>query len=371
LSGVGKLRALCEPFVSRPEFPPEDESIQSFLERRLGAEMSRRIASPLLSGVFAGDANRLSVHAAFPQIPRYELDHGSLFWGMKAARKVDIATFRAKLKVLVSALLDAGQPVASPFYSLRGGMASLIERLREVCQAPSERGSVKLHLGSPVKRLLLDRNRALGVGLRSGGEVRAARVVLAGPPWAAADVIGLGHPELRKVLLKLRGAPTATVFFGLNLAQMDRPLSGSGFIVPPGEGAILASTFTHQKWEGRAPAGTALLRAFVGGARSVGPSPLDASDEQLTHVSQSELERFLGPMGTPLFSRVYRYSRGTPQPEVGHFAWLRRVRALTAELSGISMIGPGYDGVGIPDCIRAARVLAESFSGPEPPAAWG
>jgi protoporphyrinogen/coproporphyrinogen III oxidase len=367
LSGVGKLRAICEPFVWRPEFPPEDESIQAFLRRRLGPEMAERVAAPLLSGVFAGDAARLSIRASFPQIPQFESQYGSLFWGMKASRRFDVSSFQAKLKLLISALFETPTAPPSPFFSLRGGMTDLISRLVEACSENDGTGRVKIHLASPVKRVLVGSGRTQGVVLKSGQEVRASRVVICGPPWAAAEIVGLGYPRLRQILLESRGAPTATVFFGLDRDRTEKQWQGSGFIVPPGEGKILASTFTHQKWPGRAPPGKALIRAFVGGARALGPSILSASDDELIQVSRHELERFLGGLGAPIFTRVYRYARGTPQPEVGHFRWVSRVRAELVKAPDLSLIGPGYDGVGIPDCIRAARELADFITLPERP----
>jgi protoporphyrinogen/coproporphyrinogen III oxidase len=359
LSDVGKLRALCEPFVIGPERWPSDESIEEFLVRRLGREMTERIAAPLLSGVFAGDAGRLSVHAAFPQLPSFERRHGSLFFGMMAARNSEAKTWFEKLGLLLRALMPKAHQLPSPFYSLAGGLGQLVERLAKEFDVTS---SARLFVDSPAKRLLISGDRVTGVVLRSGREVRASQVVVAGPPWTAAEVVGLGHPNLRRTLLKKRGAPTATVFFGLEAEQLEKTWHGSGFIVPRGEGEILASTWTHQKWGHRAPAGKALVRAFLGGARRVGPDILGASDEELIQTSRRELERFMGGLGPAIFTRVYRYARGTPQPELGHLEWAKSVRKLESELQGLSLIGPGYDGVGIPDCVRAARHLAQKLS---------
>jgi len=356
LSDVGKLRALCEPFVMVPEPWPQDESIHDFLTRRVGKEMAERIAAPLLSGVFAGDAARLSAQAAFPQLVGFERGHGSLFFGMMAARAPGDRSWAKKLSWLLKALWPKPKPSLSPFYSLRAGLGQLVTRLVSDLQGS---GEARLYFESPVQRLTVNGGRVRGVVLRSGREIQAEHIVLAGPPWAAAEVVGPGHPGLFRALREKKGAPTATVFFGLTDDRLEQHFRGSGFIVPPGEGEILAATFTDQKWAGRAPEGKALVRAFLGGARKVGPNLDAASDSELVETSRRELERFVGELGQPLFTRVYRYARGTPQPELGHDDWRHRVRRLEDELGGLYLTGPGYSGVGIPDCIRAAAELAE------------
>jgi protoporphyrinogen/coproporphyrinogen III oxidase len=104
------------------------------------------------------------------------------------------------------------------------------------------------------------------------------------------------------------------------------------------------------------------VRAFVGGARDRAQGTRGATDEALIRTSLRELQRFMGGLGPPSFARVYRYERGTPQPEVGHAQWVERVRALQSDLQNLALVGPGYDGVGIPDCVRRARRLAESIT---------
>ena len=125
------------------------------------------------------------------------------------------------------------------------------------------------------------------------------------------------------------------------------------------EGEILASTWISSKWSGRAPQGFGLVRAFVGGAR--GGSSLDREDAELATLAQRELERFMGSLGTPLFVRVFRYERGTPQPEVGHLERLQRMKAALSARPWLSVIGSGYGGVGIPDCARQAREVARGL----------
>ncbi|OQX69719.1 MAG: protoporphyrinogen oxidase [Sorangiineae bacterium NIC37A_2] len=366
LSDLGKGRACLEPFVPPAEEATE-ESIFDFLARRLGPEMAERIAAPLLGGVFAGDARRLSMQAAFPQLIELEKAHGSLFFGLKAPRSRSSApplSLRDRAGLLWRALREEAKSPPSPFLSLERGLGQFIEALvdeldvmKKSATSPGT-GSACARLGEPVTRLLRSGNRVTGVRLDSGEELTAETVVIAGPPWAAAELLRGTLPGLSERLSQIHGAPTATVFFGFDLDFESRRLTGSGFIVPPGEGEILAATWVDQKWAGRAPPGAGLVRAFLGGARRVGPNPLAASDDELISLARRELVRFMGPLGRERFARVYRYAHGTPQPELGH---LERVAAIEESLShvrGLHLTGAGYGGVGIPDCVRGALDLA-------------
>ncbi len=341
LSPEGKLRAFCEPFV--PPAPEDwEESIFAFTARRLGSEMASRIAAPLLSGVFAGDAERLSMPAAFPQLVALERKFGSLFSGMNGGQS------------LWTSLFSKPTPRASPFLSLRCGLGSLIEAL--AATLPKE----AIWKKTRVQRILSPAvDRPACVLLDDGRRLEARHIVIAGPPWVASDLLRSTDDELASSLGQVRGYPTATVFFGLRESEVHRELGGSGFIVPPGEGRILAATWISSKWSGRGQPKTALVRAFVGGAR--GDSILQHSDRELLGLAENELTRFMGPLGRPLFGRVFRYERGTPQPELGHAVRMERAWHRLQEMPWLSIIGPGYGGVGIPDCARRAREFAEGL----------
>lgn len=343
LSPLGKGRALLEPLVPKRSAPAE-ESIAAFLRRRLGPEVAERLAAPLLSGVFAGDAERLSMDAAFPQLVALEERHGSLLRGMLRGR--------SWTTVLRKPTND------SPFVTPRTGLGRVIERLIE------ELPPAALHCNHPIEHIEFDGEQ---YRLHStAGERRAAAVVLAVPPWTAARLL---EPRVRRTpsdaalgavageLGAVRWSATATAFFAFEERDVEFPLDGSGFIVPEGEGQILAATWISSKWTARAPRGRVLLRAFLGGARR--PELLERSDAALSELALAELRRFMGRLGEPLWTRVYRYQRGNPQPELGHLGRLGRIRAHLTALPGLSFVGAGYGGVGIPDCIRQAREAAQ------------
>jgi oxygen-dependent protoporphyrinogen oxidase len=341
LSPAAKLRAMMEPFVRRPADPGE-ESIYEFLARRLGPEMAERLAAPLLSGVYAGDAKKLSMDAAFPQLVGLEKKFGSLFSGMNGGKSI--------LKVLTE---DVKSP-PSPFMTLRGGLGDLVQALVSALPAGA------LRLGAEVGDVKAPKTEGDSVSVSVAGEwIEASHVILAGPPWSARPVVASVAPTLEQSLGQVRGFSTATVFLGLEKARAQSEFSGSGFIVPPGEAEILASTFISSKWESRAPDDAVLVRAFVGGARK---DIRGLSDDDLGEVAERELARFLGALGPITFRRVHRYARGTPQPELGFNQVLSRIKAAIDERTWISLIGSGYGGAGIPDCIRQADTLAETLT---------
>jgi len=207
-----------------------------------------------------------------------------------------------------------------------------------------------------------DRQRRSVANATSAGEkmcVVPAALRYAPPAHVAANL--LSASPLSAELRAIRYVSTATVFLGFDQRTLARPLTGAGFIVPPGEGRILAGTWITSKWDGRAPDGSVLVRAFLGGARS----ELDVTqenDESLVTRSLSELQRLAGRLGTPRFTSVHRHIASNPQPSLGHRARMVRVDGELRALPGLHLAGAAYDGVSIPDCLRQARVAAERIA---------
>ncbi|HVJ16745.1 MAG TPA: protoporphyrinogen oxidase, partial [Polyangiaceae bacterium] len=360
LSLPGKLRMLGDIVVpvgfGRGD-PERDESIADFVRRRFGAEAAERIASPLLGGIYAGDVSELSLRATFPQLAELEQGFGSVILGLCApSAKLPAGVPRtlgertSRIKSVLSWLRrDEGAPAESPFLSLRGGMGQLIERLT------NELGPA-LRVGAPVRRISVE-GRRFSIAL-DGETLDADAVLLAAPAHVAASIVPSG--ELSRELGAIRYTSTATVFFAFDRESVRHPLQGSGFVVPKGEGDLLAATWISSKWDDRAPEGSVLLRAFIGGTH--GAELLDRSDDEIYAIVTFELERLMGPLGAPLLRRIHRYERANPLPEVGHPARLQRLRALSAELPGLELAGAAYDGVGIPDCVRQAEAAAERIA---------
>jgi oxygen-dependent protoporphyrinogen oxidase len=345
LSFPGKLRALGDLVIPARK-SGEDESIESFLTRRFGAEVARTIGAPLLGGIYAGDIGELSLHATFPQLSLFESRSRSVILGMleaALARGGDAHPSRISLLKSWSRARSAAAP--SPFLSLRDGLESLVERLVERIGRSRVRADHSL--------IALERDGARYALRTSRGTLRARAVVLTLPAPVAAAVVPEGR--LSRELAAIRYTSTATAAFAFSKSELGRELDGSGFLVPPGEGRILAATWVTSKWPGRAPEGSILVRAYVGPG-----SDLDLPDRDLVELARSELERLSGPLGAPRFSRLYRHRGIRPQPRVGHRERLERLDAELAALPGLFLAGAGYDGVGIPDCIRQAKSAAKA-----------
>jgi oxygen-dependent protoporphyrinogen oxidase len=336
-----------------------DESVGSFVARRFGREAAERIASPLLGGIYAGDVSELSLRATFPQLADLERRYGSVILGLCApsaglpeGAPTSLAERIERVKTVV-AWLKRDEPASheSPFVSFRGGMSRLIGRLAEPL-------GNDLRVGVPARRITQDGS---GKGYRvevDGDTLDADAVLLTTPAHVAAELVP--DQELSRELAGIRYTSTATIFFAFERASVAHPLAGSGFIVPKGENDLIAGTWVSSKWDARAPEGGVLMRAFVGGTS--GQAVLARSDEELVAIARFELERLLGPLGEPLFTRVYRYERSNPLPDVGHPQRLERLRARTSALPGLELSGAAYDGVGIPDCVRQADAAAERIA---------
>ncbi|WP_394827006.1 protoporphyrinogen oxidase [Pendulispora albinea] len=345
-----KLRMALEPLVPRRVYHgDEDESVASFMSRRLGAEMVDRLAAPLLGGIFAGDAEAISVRAAFPQFVAAERDHGSLIMAMRAQR-------RARAESTESP--DDAKPNKGGFLSLRGGLGSLIQAIVDDLHEVVVRTSCPIQR---IARLDPDDPRGRYALETSRGPEIADDIVFAGPTHAAADIVRhLDAPLAEAFDRAMDYASTATVFLAFKRAQVAHDLDATGFIVPRTLGRkILAATWVSSKWDHRAPGGHVLMRAFLGGAGR--DEILATDDDALADLALRELRIFTPIEGRPLFTRTFRFHRASPQPYLGH---LPRIRALTEKLShhpGLYIAGSGIDGVGIPDCIRQAETIARQL----------
>ncbi|HTM44929.1 MAG TPA: protoporphyrinogen oxidase, partial [Polyangiaceae bacterium] len=263
LSLKAKLRAALEPFIPvRKE--AGDESVYDFFARRLGTEVAARIAGPLIGGIYAGDPRSLSIEATFPQFRAMEQRFGSLILGMLAARGKNPQSapgyFLARVFLLLRQLLPHKRTAEPAFLSLKGGMQGLIDALARALP----QGSVTM--STPIASVSCDPRKteqpAL-VTLANGQKLAADAALLCAPTHACAKLVN--DAELSAELTAIPTVSTATVVLGFERSTVRHPLQGVGFVVPKGEGQILAATWISSKWQHRAPAGRVLLRAFLGG----------------------------------------------------------------------------------------------------------
>jgi oxygen-dependent protoporphyrinogen oxidase len=351
-SWPAKLRMAIEPLIparrgGEGEAAGEDESIADFARRRLGREAAELLVAPLLGGISAGDASDLSVRSAFPQLVAMEREHGSLVRGMLAARR---AAQRAP---------GGGPAAGSAFVSLPGGVGQLVDALVERLRS----SGAELRLSAPV-RALARTGEAWALELEGGGVAIADGVLLAIPGYAAAKVTGLLDDALGPRLAAFRTSSTATVFLGYRRAEVAHPLDGVGFVVPRTAGQpVLAGTWVSSKWQHRAPEGHALVRVFFGGPAA--EPLLRGEDDALVHLARAALRDLMGIEAGPVLARVFRFERASPQMRIGHARAVADLQAcLAGALPGVHVAGGGYEGIGIPDCIRQGsergRALVEA-----------
>ncbi|MGC2745568.1 MAG: protoporphyrinogen oxidase [Candidatus Angelobacter sp.] len=336
-----KLRMAAELFSSARK-DIADESVGGFVRRHFGQEMVDRVAEPLLAGVYGGNAERLSVRAVLPRLAEMERQHGSLVR----------ATLKAK------ALARPGAKPQPLFTSLKNGMQQMVEAL--VAALPQ--ASIRLHQQNLQLRPVNDDWQIES----SGSTERFQEVLLAVPAPATAGLLRQFHPGLIEGLARIEYTSTAAV--ALAYDQADLP-PGHGFLVPRSEGRkIMACTFVHEKFHYRAPDGKKLLRCFFSSSRI--PDLLSHSDEALQQFARQELKDILGLAAEPKFARTFRWDRAMAQYEPGHLDRVAEMEKIIAAMPGFHIIGNSFHGIGLPDCIKSARLAVEQItSGVSQPAA--
>jgi len=337
LSPWGKLRFIGE-YLVKPRPAAGDESVASFVRRRLGGEAYARLIEPLLSGIYAGDGEQLSLAATFPHLRQTELEHGGLMKGM-----LDRAGQPAPGK--------SSAPKLPPFLTMPGGLGEIVDALEgrltgvEILRGVSATGLART---GKTYRLAL-----------STGETREAEaVILATPAYVSAELtVGL-DAQLAEALRGIPYSSTATVYLAYSAENMPRPLDGYGYIIPRAEGRpILACTWTSSKFANRAPEGFGLIRVFLG--RAGQPDVLAQDDAALVGLARAELAGTLDIQAPPAFQRVFRWPRAMPQYNLGHLERVAAIERRLADLPGLFVAGNAYRGVGLPDCIASGETAAE------------
>jgi oxygen-dependent protoporphyrinogen oxidase len=324
VSWRGKLRMAWEFFVPA-RHGGGDESLASFVRRRLGQEALERIAQPMVAGIYTADPETLSMRATLPQFLEFERKYGSVCRGL-----------------LLSPEARASRgPRYHLFTSLRRGFGQLIEAL--VQQLPAD----VVRIGEPVTRL-----RPLEDGWEVNGH-KAARVVMAAPTYVAADLVRPWDPSAADLLARQEYLSSATVNLAYPLKAADQTTRAYGFVVPAVEQRdILACTFSHRKYPGRTSGDVALLRAYVGGAAR--PEAMLWSDAEMVARSHCELSLLLQIGEPPRSAVVKRYLKAMPLYRVGHLDWVDTLEDQMSRWPGLELAGNAYRGVGIPDCVHSA-----------------
>ncbi|MGC8855562.1 MAG: protoporphyrinogen oxidase [Anaerolineae bacterium] len=338
ISCPGKARMGLD-FLLPPRHSESDESLGAFISRRLGREAYEALIEPLMSGIYAGDGDRLSLNATFPYLRDLERQHGSL----------------ARGAILMRQKMSAGgqkvQGSRSAFLTPTTGLAEIVEALVNHLSAHG----VQMRLHTTVTRLSQQNGHYL-VDIADSAPLMADTVILATPAPVSGSLLASLDPELATVLQSIPYASTATVSLAYRQRDLPRPLDGYGYVIPRREGRrALACTWTSTKFPHRAPEGFALLRVFIGRAGEEIPW----EEQALADIAQEELRLTLGITAPPLIQRVFLWENAMPQYNLGHPEKLTAIETALARHPKLALAGNGYRGIGIPDCIHSGQQAVE------------
>ncbi len=338
ISPMGKLRMGLDLVIPRPK-EARDESVASFVRRRLGDEALDKIAEPLMGGIHTSDPERQSLLATFPRFSQIEQKYGSLIKGMLAAK---------------TARPPSNGKVLPAFMTLDKGLQELPSAIA------SRLNGTRLAMGRTVVGLRRGTAGAYQLKLDDGTELSADELVLAMPAREVAPLVSEMAPELAGKLRSIRYVSTATVSFGFRKEELGHPLDGFGFVIPKREQRrITGCTWSSTKFDGRAPAGHALIRCFVGSATD--DSAAHLPEEQMVQMAREELRDLMGVDAKPVLTKVYRWKEAHPQYDVGHLDRMAEIDSLCAAQPGLHLAGSSYRGVGLPDCIHSGQIAAEAI----------
>ncbi|MDX2546569.1 protoporphyrinogen oxidase [Streptomyces sp. WI04-05B] len=345
LSDEGLARIGRDADLPRTEVG-DDVAVGEFVAARLGREVVDRLVEPLLGGVYAGDAYRISMRSAVPQLFEAARRHASLTEGVR------------EIQARMAAAPQQGGPV---FMGIRGGVGQLPLAVAESVRA---RGG-EIVTGAPVTEL---RRTAGTDGTGTGWRVVAGErvidadgVVVAVPTPVAAGLLRAEAPAAAAELAGVEYASMALITLAYRRADITLP-EGSGFLVPPVDGrTIKASTFASRKWGWIDEENPDLLVLRTSVGRYAETAILQRPDADLVDVSRHDLREATGLTAAPVETRVTRWDDGLPQYPVGHHARVDRIREHIAKLPGLAVCGAAYDGVGIPACIASAYAAVDAL----------
>ncbi|MGE0700185.1 MAG: protoporphyrinogen oxidase [Hyphomicrobiaceae bacterium] len=330
LSPKGRVRLLAEAFVRCGE-GEEEETVAAFSCRRFGREFADRVMDPLVGGMFAGTAAKLSMAATFPRLVAMEEQHGSVLR----------AVMRAQWR---------GKPMPGRrLFSWHNGIGTLPEALATQL-GPSVR------LGAAVRRIVA-RPGGFLIDAGTSGTVRANAVVLATQPHVAAQLLEGLDPAAATAAHSIEAPPLAVVFLGYARHQVPHPLDGLGYLAASAEArSANGGLFCSSMFPGRAPSGFASFAIYIGGDR--GPALAQLPHEELIELAREELADLLEAKGAPAVTRVRHWARGLPQYRRGHEALVQALGGTRCRRPGLFITGNYLAGVSVACCVAHARETA-------------
>jgi oxygen-dependent protoporphyrinogen oxidase len=324
-----KLRLFREPFIP-PRRDESEESVADFVRRRLGREVLENFVGPFISGVYAGDPERLSVRWAVRRIHALERDHGSLIRGALARRK--------------------GPAPGGKLISFKRGLAEISEALAATLEGDLllRTRATRLRHAPPHFEVETMDEDGRHVSLR------ASRVILASPADAVAPLLEGLAPGRGSPFAEIPYAAVVSVALGLPDGPFARQLDGFGFLAPRVENlAILGCLFSSSLFEGRTPPRGVALTVLAGGATQ--PELVQMPEGELMETVARDLRRALGPLPEPVFTHVTRWPRAIPQYNIGHGRFVELARSLEEAFPGLHLAGNLLHGISVSDCIAGVR----------------
>ncbi|HZE71690.1 MAG TPA: protoporphyrinogen oxidase [Pyrinomonadaceae bacterium] len=358
-SFAGKARMAADLVIPKKRSNGnDDESLASFVRRRLGNEALARMAQPMIGGIYTADPERLSLRATFPRFLDLEASHRSIILGLFHAGRnsppeEEAGTSGARYSLFLS--FDQGMQLLVDSLAFRVGDLRV--------PLPGFEITSTVRLRKTVEELKLEpkaRASQWRVHTSRGDDYSADAVCLALPAYVSAQLLAKLAPSLAGELRAIPYASTATVNLGYRREDIRHRLNGFGFVVPFVEKrSLIACTFSSVKFAGRAPGGCVLLRAFVGGALQ--PEIFDLGVSRIIARVRADLRDLLGIENKPLFAEVSKWARSMPQYELGHLGRVKKIGDELQKLPGLKIAGNIFAGAGIPDCIRSGEAVADEL----------
>ena len=316
----GILRAMAEPAIRSKS--QNDESVAGFFRRRFGTQVHDRMVAPFVTGIFAGNTEKLSVGAVFPRILEIEKEHGSVVWGMLR-----------------------GKPKNKKAKARRSTISSFPEGLETL-----------------PRRIAADLKVQTGCsGIRIGKDVQAKATVLAVPAFRAAEILGEMYPDLATALGAIDYAPIVVATTSISVRNLSRPLRGFGFLCPQSERLVILGTiFNSLLFPGRAPDDRLLFTSYLGGM--LRPEVFDWPEERIWDSVCSELKRLLKTAVQPEPLAIFRHRRAIPQYNIGHRQRVERIASELSRIPGLFVTGNFLHGVSVPACMEHGDNTAGAVS---------
>lgn len=327
-STKGKMRAGFD-FVLPKGKAVEDQSLGMFFRHRFGDELVDNLIEPLLSGIYAGDMNKMSLMATFPNFYHLEQKHRSLIKGLKKSMPP-----KKKTKE---------KPKGGMFYSFKNGLETYIDALKQQLQ------DIKITMHEQVDHIE-KKEQGYHLLLSSGMVAKADAIVLTSAHHTVPKMFS--QYDFFQVLNDIPSTSVANVALAFDEKALKKDIDGTGFVVTrKSDYRITACTWTHRKWPNSTPAGKVLLRTYIGkpGDQEI----VDLPDDEIIDIVLRDLNKTMKIKKKPEFYVITRWKEAMPQYTVGHIERLNHIRTeMLNHLPGTFLAGSSYEGLGIPDCIE-------------------